>query len=283
MPTVITGTRKLYMNGEGKRKRRQRAVVEVVPPMRQNPQPSRNFIKAVQKIINSENETKQAFHTTGNSLIMYNSGVDSTGDFTQILPAITQGLDAHQRIGQQIKAKSLNVKGYVKLNVFEGTESKAHTNVIVRMMVVSLKVRSNFSDMVNSTGSLASLLKKGGATSGFTGVLSDIYAPINTDLWTVHHDKKFYLSQSYTNAIGASPPSTTVTQDISKTVKFFNFNVKCKNKVLKYDEDTGSDIYPTNFAPVILLGYSFLDGSSPDTLSTNLGLCYDSILNYEDA
>jgi len=275
----------LAVKAKRKYTRRQRAVVDKVQIIgpQPNPQPSSRFIKAVQKIISSNQETKQAFHTTGPSLVYYNSGIDSSGDMTQILPAISQGLDANNRIGEQIRAKSLNVKGYIRLNVNDVAESTKLTNVIVRMMVVSLKVRSSFPDAQGSTAQLQSLLKKGGTTTGFSGVLSDIYAPINTDLWTVHHDKKFYLSQSFVNSIGASPPSTTVTHDISKTVKFFNFNVKCKNKVLKYDEDTASNIYPTNYAPMILLGYSYLDGSAPDVLSANVGLCYDSVLNYEDA
>jgi len=278
---IATGTRKLYMNTQSRRKR---AVVEVpVTTIKTAPKPSTNFIKAVRKIIDSNQETKQAFHTTGPSLVLYNSGIDSSGDMSQILPAISQGLDANNRIGEQIRAKSLNVKGYIRLNVNDVAESTKLTNVIVRMMVVSLKVRSAFPDAQGSTAQLQSLLKKGGTTTGFSGVLSDIYAPINTDLWTVHHDKKFYLSQSYVNVTGASPPTATIAQDISKTVKFFNFNVKCKNKVLKYDEDTASNIYPTNFAPMILLGYSYLDGSSPDVLLTNVGLSYDSVLNYEDA
>lgn len=261
--------------------KRKMAVVEVAKPTQKTP--SKLLINTVRKIISKDTETKQAFHTTGPSLVFYNSGIDSSGDMSQILPSISQGLEANNRIGEQIKAKSLNVKGYMKLNVNDVADSTKLTNVIVRMMIVSLKVRSCFPDAQGSTAQLQSLLRKGGTTTGFSGVLSDIYAPINTDLWTVHHDKKFYLSQSFVNVTGASPPTTVLAQDISKTVKFFNFNVKCKNKVLKYDEDTGSDIYPTNFAPMLLLGYSYLDGSSADVLSTNVALSYEAVLNYEDA
>lgn len=149
-------------------------------------------------------------------------------------------------------------------------------------MIVSLKTRPGYYDATGASAQLSSLLKKGGTTTGFTGLLSDVFCPINTDLFTVHHDRRFYLNQSFINVIGASAPSTTIVQDVKNTVKFFNFNVKCKNKVLKYDSAIGSGIYPTNFGPFMLLGYANLDGSTDSALTTPLGLQYDSVLRFED-
>jgi len=69
---------------------------------------------------------------------------------------------------------------------------------------------------------------------------------------------------------------------LKNTIKFFNFSLKVKNKLLRYDSAVGSDVEPTNYAPFICLGYTFLDGTSPDTVSTNVSLSYDSVLTYED-
>lgn len=245
--------------------------------------PRGGFVRAVKKVINSMTETKQAFHSSGDSLIMCNSGVNSSGDMFQILPNIADGGLPNQRIGNQITAQSLNVRGYLKLNVNDVTDSTKLPNVIARVMVVTMKSRPCYYDATGASATLATLLKKGGTTVGFTGVLSDIYSPINRDAFTVHYDKRFYLNQSYVNVTGASPPTTILAQDIKNTVKFFNFNVKCKNRVLKYDEDIGSDLLPSNFGPFLLVGYSYLDGSSVDTLSTNVGIQYDAVFNYEDA
>lgn len=283
MPSIITGTRKLFTQRKKKGGRKKLAVVEVKKMSHLTPEPSKQLIQAVRKIVNKDQETKQAYTSSGDSLTFFNSGINSAGDMIQIMPNIQQGVGAHQRIGEQILAKNLSVKGYIKLNVNDVSDSTKLTNVIARMMVVTMKTRPCFYDATGSPATLASLLKKGGTTVGFTGVLSDIYAPINTDAFTVHYDKRFYLSQSYVNVTGAAPPTTILAQDISKTVKFFKFNVRCKNKKLKYDEDVGSDLYPTNFGPMLLLGYSYLDGSSADTVSTNLSLQFDSVFNYEDA
>lgn len=239
--------------------------------------------RRIKEVVQSLNEDKMAYTTTGNSLIKFNSGIDAVGDLIQILPNISQGVGENQRIGNEIRAKNLNVKGYVKLDIGDIADNTAMPNVVVRMMILSMKVTQSYQDAQTLSSKIGTLLNKGGTTTAFAGNLQDIYAPINRNVFTVHHDKKFYLRQDFLNVIGAAPPSTHVAQDISKTVKFFNLNVKCKGRVLRYDEDVGSDVLPSNFGPFLVLGYSYLDGSSPDTLSTKVGLCFDSVFTYEDA
>lgn len=244
------------------------------------------FKRDVRAVLSAMAETKKAFHTSGNSLVMFNSGIDSTGDIMQLMPAIYPGATDGQRVGDQIRARSMNVRGYVKLNINSTSAIDNSTKlptVICRLMVVSMKNKASFPDASASAAPLATLLQKGTTTVGFTGLLSDIYAPINTEAFTIHHDENFYLSQDFVGTYGASAPSSRETIDVKNTVKFFNVNVKCFNRVLRYDEDTGSGIYPTNFSPILLLGYAYLDGSAADTLSTNVGLQYDSRFTYEDA
>lgn len=237
----------------------------------------------IEKLIGKHIETKQAYTSTGNTLIMFNSGIDSNGDIRSVLPGIAQGSGDATRDGSQITAKSLNIKGYMKLAVNDVPDSTTWPNVMVRMMVVSLKTHSNWTQVSTQGSSLGTLLRKGATTTGFTGAISDLYAPINNEVFTVHYDRKFNLSQTFINAIGASVPSQYVPQDLSKTIRFFNINVRCKNKVLKYDPTYTDSLYPTNFAPFLILGYCNMDGSQIDTVTTKIGLQYDAVLNYEDA
>lgn len=242
-----------------------------------------NFNRKVKMVLSQLAENKQAYHTTGNSLIKFNSGIDAVGDLVQILPAVSVGVSENQRIGNQVRAKNLNVRGYVKLDINDTTDSTKLPHVLVRMMVITMKVCPSYQDAQTLASKIGTLLKKGGTTTGYTGLLQDQFASINTDVFTVHHDYKFALKQDFINVIGAAAPSTTIVQDVSKTIKFFNFNVKCKNRLLRYDEDVGSDIYPSNFGPFLVLGYTYADGSSADVLDTKVGLCFDSVLTYEDA
>lgn len=238
---------------------------------------------AIRKELRKNVETKHAYHTSGDGLTKFNSGITATGDMMQIMPNISQGTADNARIGDQIRGQKLNVKGYVK---FDTTTSSGYNNqgnptVLCRLMVVSLKTKPNYTEATSSSTPLSGLLKKGGTTTSFSGILSDIYAPINTDLWTVHSDRRFYLNQDYLAQYGGGTQQI-VGQDIKNTVKFFNISVKCK-KLMKYDANISSGVLPTNFGPMLLLGYSYLNADSPDTLSTKLGLQYDSLFSYEDA
>ena len=217
------------------KKRQPKTVVKVTQTQ---PKSTATLKKTIRSVINKQAENKQAYTTqsTAPALLKFNSGIDSTADIIQILPNISKGDDENQRNGNQIRAKSFNIKGFLKLDVNDVPDSTKLPNVVARLMVVSMKVAPSFQDAVTLGSKIGTLLKKGGTTSAFTGALQDLYAPINTDVFTVHYDKKFYLKQDYVNVAGSSAPSTTIAQDISKTVKFFNINIKCKNKLLRYDE-----------------------------------------------
>lgn len=237
--------------------------------------PSASIVRTIKKVINKSTETKIANFNTGASLIKFNSGINVVGDYYQVVPDIAQGSMINERIGDSIRAQSLRIKGYLKLNINTSPSVPSVPTVIVRLMVVSLKTKSNFDEVIGSSAPLNGLIRRGGVTTTFAGNLNDINAEINSELWTKHYDRKFYLSQDFVHtAIGTS--------NIKNTVKFFNINVKCKDKVLKYDDGTSSGLLPTNFSPVLLVGYSFLDGSSPDTTNTAVGIYYDADLLFKD-
>lgn len=61
--------------------------------------PSKTFTKAVQKVIQKNAETKEAFLTTGNTLTMFNQNIDQQGDMMQLVPNVDKGDNSHQRTG----------------------------------------------------------------------------------------------------------------------------------------------------------------------------------------
>lgn len=257
-------------------RRRRNAVRKAVQRVKKS-----NFRKNVIKVMREQIETKEAYTTNSSAgLIKYNSGINSVADITNILPAISKGTNDNERVGERVRALRLNVRGYIKFDYNSAPASPA-SSVGVRMMIVSVKGRNSY-DMATINGNaLFSLLKKGGTSTAFTGILSDLTAPINRDLFTVHHDKVMYLKQDMVYQTG-TPTGDITTSDVSKLIRFFNLNVKCRNKDLKYEDATNSGIWPTNFYPFLLIGYTYLDGSAPDTVSTKLGLEFTSTLKYED-
>lgn len=250
------------------------------PRARRAPRRARNtFNKRVLAVIKKQTEDKMAY-SSNSGVTMFNSGINSNADCQRIVPNISNGNTDYQRIGDQIRAQSFRLKGYLEMAVDPSISGSSASNrrLGVRMMVVTPKSfqNVNFAE-ANSSYWLPSLLKKGGTSVGFSGAVSDLFAEINTDIVTVHYNKVSYMTQPviYGTLQGML--------DISKTVKFFNINIKCKNKLLKYDANIDSALTPVNFAPILLIGYCLLDGTSPDTLSTRVGCMYETIFKYEDA
>lgn len=240
-----------------------------------------NFKKNVLKVIHDQAENKQAYYTNASSsLVKYNSGIDSIGDMTQILPAVNKGSSDNERNGELIRAQRFQVSGYLKFD-YSTVAASPNCSVAVRMMVISMKTRQSLDSATATAAPLNNLLLKGGTSTAFTGILSDLTAPINTNLFTCHYNKVIYLKQDMVFQTG-TPTNSWVTADVSKLIKFFKINLKVKNKQLKYDDGTNSGLYPTNYYPFLVLGYSYLDGSAPDVVTTKLGLEFTSQLTFED-
>lgn len=238
--------------------------------------PSGAFRKKVLAVMRGQVETKQAYHTVGPT--SYNSGINVIGDATKILPSVTQGTNDAQRIGDQLTGLKLTVKGAIVYNPSTGQYGTfANSRLGVRMMIVQPRQYSNIDDVQsNASAWLSLLLKKGSSTSAFTGILSDLWAPINSDYIIKYYDKVFYMDAPYQ----ATAVGSTV---MGNSTRIFKHTMKLRNKVLKYDSSVSSGSQPVNYAPVLLIGYTHMDGSGADTLTTAIQLTYDTIFNYEDA
>lgn len=236
----------------------------------------KSFKKAVQRVIDKNVETKHAFTTLDPT--QFNSGISGSGDIRQILPNISLGTADNARIGDQIRLKSMSIKGSVVWNpVINNFGSYSSCRIYVRMFIVCPKYYTTTLAVQNNTGWLDILLKKGGTTTGFTGVMSDLWAPVNTDAITKYYDKVVRLDGIYGNQTNNVIMSGT-DRFFSKTFKF-----RGAGKLLKYDSSVSSGIQPTNFAPVFLLGYVYANNGAPTTLTTDVACQWDCNFNYQDA
>lgn len=235
--------------------------------------PTRTFVKQVQNIIHKSVESKQAFHNQPYYAKV--SGITAVNDILRVLPAIDNGTGPYQRIGDQLKCQSLNIKGNILLNA-QLTSTFSFTRVAVRLMVVTPKRYGTYLDVTGQSNWLSGFLQKGAATTQFTGAQSDLFASINREAITVHYDKVYYLNSTYqATAVGYAAPENSI--------KFFNINIKCKNKILKYDPSISSTLLPTNFAPVLLFGYVFMNGAEPTVVNTPVSVQFDTLFTFEDA
>lgn len=239
---------------------------------------TKSFKNKVMKVIASQAETKQAFTTQ--TPVDFNSGISGAGDCLRIIPNISKGTNDNNRIGDQIRCKSLNIRAILQMLPQGLGQGDSVRKIAVRFMIVTPKGYANWATAsANASTWQAQLLKKGGTVTSFTGAIDDLFAPGNTDAITFHYNRVIYFNQS---TYGQSTASGLVAFDQSHLVKFLNIRLKMKNKLLKYDDNIDSGLTPSNVGYFVLVGYSFVDGSSPDTLSTRVRLQYDTILNYED-
>lgn len=238
--------------------------------------PSKTFTKKVKKILHAQVETKQAFSSLPSTA--FNSGITAVGDIQNLLPTIAQGTADNARIGDQIKGQRLSIKGAVVYSPSAGSYGTySNARLAVRIMIIQPKQYGDYSAIYNNFATWSPyLLKKGGTTTNFSGTMSDLWAPINTDAITKYYDKIMYLNGAYERtAVGG--------YQLLGSTKFFKINLKLRNKTIKYDSSVSSGLSPTNYAPIMLIGYVHMDGSAPDSVSTAITAQYDSIFDYEDA
>ena len=180
---------KKYRKNVPKRYRKKPAVRKAIRRVKRA-----SFNKRVLSVIRQQNETKMAFHVQ--DLTSFNSGINSSGDAVQVLPAITNGTGDSQRIGDQIRMTSCVIKGYCQMKSISDTNNFSNRKIAVRLMVLKPKRYGTLSDTQTGYSQWQTvLLKKGSTTTGFSGVMSDLWAPINTEAVTKLYDKVFYMTQ----------------------------------------------------------------------------------------
>lgn len=257
----------------GKRKRGGRAAVTRPRKLRRVVKKPRGaFKKKVLQVIQERCEDKQAFHSM--NTVYFNGAVNSDSEFYTLLPGVAQGSDTHNRIGDQIRGKYLEVKGHVQFLL--ATDTDANCRIAVRLMVVSNKTTPSYYAS-NATVGYSKLLSANGSNQQYAGDILSSYLPINREAFTVHYDRIHYMSIS--QLYHAAATDIEVARDTRYTTKFFTVRIPCK-KLMHFADGAA---YPSNFNPQICLGYAHVDGSAADTAETQVTLTWVSKFVYEDA
>lgn len=267
------------MNGRKFISKSRRAKKTTKKPVKKAAKKGKTFAQKVLAVVHKRTEDKVVYTSNDeDSLVSFNSGINGAGDMLNIIPNMDNGVEINQRIGDKVIMQSHTIYGYFRIVPNTTALSYKFGNVAVRQMIISLKSISNYDAVINDTNltaKLLGLLRKGGTTTGFSGIVSDVMADVNRDVFTLHFDKVYHIKSDYNmTAIGST------TQD---TLRMFRINMKAKNKQLKYDNNISAGLLPTNYAPIMVFGYCYMDGSLPDTTSTNLQVYYSTTLKYEDA
>lgn len=211
--------------------------------------------KIAKSVLSRMTETKSVMKVL-ESNIPHNSAITGA-DLIPVLPALNQGTDDYERIGDQIRPTGLVVKGLIASN-----RTYVNTNqvLLVRVVIISPKASSSAGVTVPLLNSYAAELLQPNLSTGtqvapFNGNQVELQYPINRDSFHVHFDKTFRIAPSKADAAMEENPAEYRT--FTKSIKL----------PAKLTYDTGVN-FPNNFCPIYGLGYAYADGTGPDTLAT---------------
>lgn len=237
---------------------------------------SRPVRRAVKATLKSRAETK---FVGSAQTRQFNQTISSASECYPLMPQVGQGDRDCDRTGSKISPKYLIVKGYIQYYSGITTQPYVPPNT-ARLMILSQK-NIKVSSAVQTQVDTAHLLKDNLATSvarAYTGGTTDNLAPINSDLFKIHMDKKvrFNWLNQYT-ADGSQPGVGWQTG--SDRTKYFYCKIKCP-ETLTFDDGNGD--YPNNFAPFLCVGGVNDDTSGAWTANTPYNVVWESIVYYKD-
>ena len=228
-----------------------------------------SFAQRVQRVLNGSTETKKTVYQSG--LVAFNSPITATGDVLKIMPDVATGTKSWQRTGQKIQLTKLVIRGYIT-TTGPATTSASRARYGVRHMLLADKQKNDYTDV--DVNDLAFLLEGVGAAGQYMdGTVNTYMTPVNRENFTSRMDKKFPITQIYEEGDDGKASARDCIKFFTKTLTFGT-----NGKTLFFD---GGDT-PINFKYFMSLGYCYLDGSSPDTQSTDIKMSYTATAYYKD-
>lgn len=227
------------------------------------------MVKLIKKVANAtlHKAAEDKMATVNFPLTAFNSAATAVGDQIRVMPQVFQGLNEADRVGQSITMKSLRIAGHFITNSI--LNDAPRSRIMVRMAIVQPKNFPNYNQANATTAWMNTVLRNGNSVQAMDGSIESMYYPYNKLAVNVLASKKFILRSDYV---------ATAVGGYSFACHFFTMNLKLKNKKIKYD-DTSST--PVGFAPIMLISYAYLDGSSPSVFAS-ISAAFCSNIVYED-
>lgn len=223
-------------------------------------------LKLMRTMIGREAENKiRGFQLEQN--VLHNAPI-TDADVVPIVGSIPEGTGSLERLGDRVKPKRLTVRGVIGLNPDYNPNNKP---MIATVMILSCKDKKT-NALVTAGAGLADLLKPniGGTEQvSWDGTTLRSTFPVNQGKFKVHYSKQFRIAPG---SLGGG----TREFDFAK----WKYTFKSMPASLTWDEGTGDDC--NNFAPFLVIGWCYTDGSATDLVPRLVSNSF-SQLSYEDA
>lgn len=197
---------------------------------------------------------------------------DALADLMDLMPDIAQGDNREQRLGSKIKLAAINLKFHFHIPPADAF-TNANSSVVCRLLVMSPKLISKFSTLQSNWAAGENLrrqyLRDGAAATAFQGDLKSIKFPVNTALFTTHHDRTWVLRRGLLRSGGAN--GLTHVPDVQKHIRL---SLKVKSKYCRFSGETTNQC--DNYCPFAILLCAPLNGGllAPATDGYVNGNCY---------
>lgn len=221
----------------------------------------------MKRMIAKDAETKERGFILEQNTV-HNAGI-TNADVVPIVGSIPEGTGSLERLGDRIKPKSLTVRGIISTNPAYNPDNKP---MLVSIYILACKDKKT-NALVQADANMPILLKPniGGTEQvSFDGSTFRSTFPVNTEKFRVYYQKKLLL------APGSAAAGTRQFECLR-----WKYSFKQLPASLTYDAATGDDA--NNFAPFLVIGYSYADGTGGETLNTRVISNAFSQLRYEDA
>jgi len=220
------------------------------------------FAQNVKKVLLRNAETKYVRDENISALTPFNSQVAAITDFYRCFPQVSQGTLSAQRIGQRVTPMSITSFLNVSFDINDALSRDIEVHVWYLISKQQKSVLSakdqllyNITNRFLLSG-FAELCDNGdGTNTTFRGDFLSCTKPVNADQFTVI---KKYVRHLYKGA------GTSNNDQVANNEKR-HFTLRTRLPVHQLIYDAQNDTLPTNYMPVMCIGYRYLDNTAPDT------------------
>lgn len=247
--------------------KRDRVPTALRPVIKAKPVKTLTMTKPMKELVNKEidrgtDTNYDTFHLRRRQFS--NRPIDDPANrIMPVIPDLATGTLRNDRLGSHARILNLSIKGRIDIpaddNPLLGNDDRAQ--IYVRMFVLSTKVEKDINDVITQwiTNYNDVLFKNNSSPSAPTGQYVDMLSSVNHDVFTVHHDKVYKMDRLY--PFFPDPTSTSGASNQRPVSREFTINMKCKNKILRYN--TPSSTQPRNYQPFVVCLFAYGNGATP--------------------
>lgn len=211
--------------------------------------------------------------------ISFNGAIASGTECYSCYPTLGPGTGTYQRVGLDVTPIRVQNNWIISLNSVSRS-----VNVMVDLFLLIDKNNRYFPQIPAAGAPL--FLRTGNAsgpgnTQQYNGTNTDSMKMINKERYTLLKHFRFQLVSNVGQANGDTTTGNApnVAQSSCKTLEY----IVDTPKQLRYQPGQSSPDYPNGHAPFWCLGYSKVDGTSPDTVNTSITVSHITQMLYKDA